>query len=147
MLARAPRSSVSDTGDEDGADLIAEINITPLTDIFLVLLIIFMVTTSAITQMGVEVSLPKASAQVAQSQPEGVVVTLLASGVIKIQSETIGKGEDAKLESFLRKQLAQTSKKLVVLEGDKQAFLDSAIHVMEVARKSGAESFAIATEK
>lgn len=135
------------SGEEFDSEVIAEINITPLTDIFLVLLIIFMVTTTAIQQMGVEVSLPKASSQVADTQPEGVVVTLLANGTVRIQAQKFSLNAEAPLEALLRKQLGATSKKMVVLEGDKQAFLDSAIRVMEIARRAGAAQFAIATEK
>ena len=59
-------------GDSDGA-IFADINITPLTDIFLVLLIIFMVTTSVISSQGKEVDLP--SSAIASETPAGVTVT------------------------------------------------------------------------
>src|SRR5215831_13907546 len=50
------------SGNENGSDIMAEINITPLTDIFLVLLIIFMITSSAMIESGGKVNLPKAVA-------------------------------------------------------------------------------------
>jgi len=58
--------------DED-ASIVAEINVTPLTDIFLVLLIIFMVTTTAIVDHGASVNLPRADA--GSIGARGVVVT------------------------------------------------------------------------
>ena len=131
-------------GDADGA-IVAEINITPLTDIFLVLLIIFMVTSSVMSQMGVNVNLPQASNATAQSQPEGVIVTLLPGGVIKINSQTVPGGSFEAFESGLQSAFQHTQSRLVILEGDRQAFLGSAIQVMDHARKAGADKFAIAT--
>ena len=57
---RVPASIQPDTGEGD-EHIVAEINITPLTDVFLVLLIIFMVTSSAITNTGKNVDLPEAA--------------------------------------------------------------------------------------
>src|SRR4051812_17612029 len=68
--------------DAEGA-IMAEINITPLTDIFLVLLIIFMVTSSVMSQSGVDVNLPQASSATSQSQPEGIIITLLPEGKMR----------------------------------------------------------------
>ena len=55
-------SSLPSEGDGGGDAIVAEINITPLTDVFLVLLIIFMVTASAIQSQGKNVNLPEAAA-------------------------------------------------------------------------------------
>src|SRR6185312_13036180 len=99
----------------------AEINITPLTDIFLVLLIIFMVTSSVMTQMGVDVNLPQASSATSQSQPEGVIVTLLPGGDIKINAQSIPNGDFNAFEGGLRSAFGHTKSRLVILEGDRQA--------------------------
>ena len=129
----------------EDAGIVAEINITPLTDIFLVLLIIFMVTSSVMTQMGVDVNLPQASNATSQSQPEGVIVTLLPGGAIKINSQNVPQGNFDAFETGLSSAFKQTKSRLVILEGDRQAFLGSAIQIMDHARKAGAEKFAIAT--
>jgi biopolymer transport protein ExbD len=132
-------------GDEHDADIMAEINITPLTDIFLVLLIIFMVTSSVLTNNGVDVNLPTASPQTAQSQPEGVVISLLPRGKMAVNGLAIEPGDYGTLEASVTKAFTQTASRLVILEGDREAFLGSAIEVMDSARKAGAEKFAIAT--
>jgi biopolymer transport protein ExbD len=132
-------------GDEHDADIMAEINITPLTDIFLVLLIIFMVTSSVLTNNGVDVNLPTASPQTAQSQPEGVVISLLPRGKMAVNGLAIEPGDYGTLEASVTKAFTQTTSRLVILEGDREAFLGSAIEVMDSARKAGAEKFAIAT--
>ncbi len=123
----------------------AEINITPLTDVFLVLLIIFMVTTSVMSQMGVDVSLPKASSATAQAQPEGVIVTLLPGGELKVNDLKLKAGDYGAFRETLGQAFTRTSSRLVILEGDRQAMLGSAIEVMDQAKKAGAETFAIAT--
>ena len=65
--------------DEQSDDIIAEINITPLTDVFLVLLIIFMVTSSVIANTGKKVDLPEAVQQ-SQTPPKAVNVTITEDG-------------------------------------------------------------------
>lgn len=134
---------LSQSDPEAESAIVAEINITPLTDIFLVLLIIFMVTSTVMNQSGVNVNLPAASAQTAQPQPDGVVVSLLAGGGIQLNGQKIAVSD---LESALKKAFQVTTTRLVVLEGDRQAFLGSAVEVMDQARRAGAERFAIATQ-
>jgi biopolymer transport protein ExbD len=130
--------------DESGS-IMAEINITPLTDIFLVLLIIFMVTSSVMSQLGVDINLPQASSQTTQAQPEGIVVSLLPQGGLRVNDKPIQAGNYGELEKLLKSDFLKTSSRLVILEGDRQAFLGSAIEVMDHARKAGANRFAIAT--
>ena len=135
----------SDSHEGEG-DIVAEINITPLTDIFLVLLIVFMVTSSVMNQMGVDVHLPTASSATAQSQPEGVIVTLLPAGAIRVNEQSINAGDYEGFETALKERFGKTASKLVItIEGDRQAYLGSAIEIMDHARTAGAEQFAIAT--
>jgi len=134
----------SGSGEED-AEIVAEINITPLTDIFLVLLIIFMVTSSVLTNNGVDVNLPQASPKTSQAQPEGIVVTLLPQGKMAVNGLSVAAGDYGTLGASLKRAFTQTTSRLVILEGDRAAFLGSAIEVMDTARQAGAEKFAIAT--
>jgi biopolymer transport protein ExbD len=130
--------------EDDGA-IMAEINITPLTDIFLVLLIIFMVTSSVMSQLGVDVNLPAASQATAQAQPEGVIVSLLPNNEIRVNREAVTLGEGDRFQGMLKAAFSKTASRLVILEGDRAALLGSAIQVMDLARKVGAQQFAIAT--
>ncbi len=97
------------------------------------------------TQMGVNVSLPQASQATAQTQAEGVIVTLLPDGGLQVNERAIPTGDYEAFERAVSEALSKASGKLVILEGDRQAFLGSAIEVMDHARKAGAEQFAIAT--
>lgn len=139
-------------GDEGGA-IFAEINITPLTDIFLVLLIIFMVTSSVMSQVGVPVNLPGASAKTAETQPDGVIVTLQPDGSVQVNGESMpwpkpGSEQPRPAEFGIKVKAAfgKMTSRLVILEGDERAFLGNAVGIMDEARKAGAERFAIATK-
>ena len=82
---------------EDNSNIVAEINITPLTDIFLVLLIIFMITSSAIIESGGRVNLPKAVKT--QSEPRGITVTITPKREIFVNQKKV---TEAGLENSLR---------------------------------------------
>lgn len=132
--------------DEWDAPIVAEINITPLTDIFLVLLIIFMVTSSVLTQSGMDVDLPASSQESSATQPEGVIVSLLPDGKMKVNEVAVSAKDWTALKAILEKSFKVTKSRLVILEGDRKAFLGNAIELMDHARKAGAQSFAIATQ-
>lgn len=133
--------------DDDGVDapIMAEINITPLTDIFLVLLIIFMVTSSVMSQLGVDVKLPEAGSGASQAQEEGLVVTLLPDARMRVGEVTYGRDDWNGVRQAINQELSRSPSKLVVLEGDRNAFLGVAVKLMDEAKKAGAEKFAIAT--
>jgi biopolymer transport protein ExbD len=129
-------------GDDDGGDgIVAEINITPLTDIFLVLLIIFMVTTSVISSQGKEVDLP--SSAVSDATPSGVNVTVTAAGEIQVDDQTVTADE---LPAVLKAKLEKAREKVVILRGDQKVMLGQAVNILDVAQQAGAQGFALATK-
>ena len=132
-----------DGGDPEEAGIVAEINVTPLTDIFLVLLIIFMVTTTAVHDEGKNIDLP--SAEVAEeTTPEGVTVEIDGAGVVRVNSVAVLASE---LGSALEAALATARDKVVVLKGDKRVLLGEAVDILDLAQKAGAEGIAIATQQ
>jgi biopolymer transport protein ExbD len=124
-----------------GDDIVAEINITPLTDIFLVLLIIFMVTTSVISSQGKEVDLP--SSAVASQTPAGVTVTLSAEDEMAVDGKIV---KPEQLRPALEAALANAKDKIVILRGDREVVLGSAVNVLDVAQEAGAKGIALATK-
>jgi biopolymer transport protein ExbD len=128
------------TGDDDSG-ILSEINITPLTDIFLVLLIIFMITSSAMIESGGKVNLPKAA--VTQSEPRGITVTLTPKQEIFVNQKKVS---DAELERVLSELLRASADKIVVFRGDKEVLLGEAVKVISTAKKAGASEIAIAAE-
>lgn len=133
--------SLPSPGEEVGDDIVAEINITPLVDIFLVLLIIFMVTTSVITNQGKEVDLPGAA--VASATPNGVTVTIDADGGIQVGEKLV---TAEALPATLKAELDKARDKIVILRGDRKVLLGQAVNILDVAQQAGAQGFALATK-
>ena len=129
-------------GGEDAA-IVAEINITPLTDIFLVLLIIFMVTTTVTEDEGKNIDLPEAT-QSEETPPKSVTVAIDAEGVIKVNDEVVQPGM---LEQMIGTALDQAEEKIVVLKGDKRVFLGKAVNILDIAQQKGAKGIALATQQ
>jgi biopolymer transport protein ExbD len=131
-------------GDEEtDGEIFAEINITPLTDIFLVLLIIFMVTSSVIANTGKNVKLPEAQ-QTSSTPPKAVNVTIAKDGTIQVDGNAVRR--DA-LRAALEAALAKTEEKQVILRGDREIVYGEAVYVLDQAQLAGAAGFALATTK
>lgn len=131
--------------EQEQDEVSPDINLTPLIDIMLVLLIIFMVTSSVSNESGISVDLPSTSAQnkIAKNDNEGVIVTLDKTGSIFIQ----GKKVEKNLKDLLRVEIEKSKSKTVIFEGDKQATLGKAISIIDIAKQVGAKQFAIATQE
>lgn len=127
--------------DENESGIMAEINITPLTDIFLVLLIIFMITSSAMIESGGKVNLPKAVAT--KSETRGTIVTLTPKKEIFVNQKKVT--EEA-LEPALKEALAASADKIVILRGDRDVLFGDTVKVMSMIKRAGAAEIAIAAE-
>jgi len=122
--------------------IMAEINITPLTDIFLVLLIIFMVSSAAMVESGAKISLPEVDATVAQ--PREITVTVTPDQRIFVNN-TLTPYEE--LENVLRGLVSARPDIPVVLEGDREVLFGEAVKILSAAQKAGAAQIAIAAER
>jgi len=131
--------------DAEEESIFAEINITPLTDIFLVLLIIFMISSSAMLEGGLNVKLPSSKGNsLSQSGTDNpLYVTIDKSGQILVGKETAPEGA---LTEIIKNALAQSSQKTVIIRGDESIYLGKAVKIMDAARDAGAEKIAIATQ-
>ena len=133
-------------GDADGgedATIVAEINITPLTDIFLVLLIIFMVTTTVTQDEGKNIDLPEAT-ESEDTLPKSVTVAIDAEGLVKVNDTIVPAGM---LAQMIEDALAEAEEKIVVLKGDKQVLLGKAVNILDIAQQKGAKGIALATQQ
>jgi biopolymer transport protein ExbD len=115
--------------------LMAEINITPFTDVVLVLLIIFMIATPFIYQSSMKVQLPRASKS--EETSRDIIITINAHGDVFL--------DDAKVDlgTLKYKLLAATRSKpdtSVIINGDKNVRYDSVIQVMDVLNQSGVKN-------
>ncbi len=128
--------------DGEGGEIVAEINITPLTDIFLVLLIIFMVTSSAMVESGPSVSLPESGST--SSESKGVVVTVDDTESLFVDGTPTDRET---LRMALQSAIAQSDSKRVVLEGDRSVILADVVYILDEARNAGASEVAIAATR
>ncbi len=108
----------------DDENIVAEINMTPLIDIMLVLLIIFMVTSTAALESGLDIELPKTSITNEKKQDEILIITLGKDGRVALQGKYV---EEGKLVDEMVSKLKELKTESVILEGDTQAFLGKAV--------------------
>jgi biopolymer transport protein ExbD len=142
-------SVLGEEGDGGNEAVVAEINITPLTDVFLVLLIIFMVTSTALVESevasraGMKVVLPKANAAGPVSQRRSdPVLTVTKAGEIYLGSKRI---DINNLEAEIRKALTDVGSETLLIRGDKSVLLGAAVDIMSTAKRAGASHIAILT--
>lgn len=128
-------------GGEKGAPM-AEINITPLTDVFLVLLIIFMVTTTMLAQQNIK--LP--AMETAKPQPEqSVVVGYSKEGIISV-NDVMNIAEPNLVDELTRRLTTKEEKdKIVVLRMDREVSVGKGVELMYYASLAGAKDLAVGT--
>jgi len=115
--------------------MMAEINITPFTDVVLVLLIIFMIATPFIYQSSLNVDLPKASRS--EETTRDVIVTINNRGEVFLDSRRVDLDTlRIRLSAAVRRK-PQTS---VIVNGDKNVRYDSVIQVMDVLTQAGVKN-------
>ncbi|HJU27951.1 MAG TPA: biopolymer transporter ExbD [Candidatus Binataceae bacterium] len=118
-----------------------EINITPLTDIFLVLLIIFMVTASVAVESATHVQLPTALNTTPENK--GVIVTYTANHELFINSKDVPERE---FEPVLRDALGRVDAKVVIFQGDRDVLIGDMVRILDIAKAAGADQIAIAAK-
>jgi biopolymer transport protein ExbD len=112
-----------------------EINITPFTDVVLVLLIIFMIATPFIYQSSMKVQLPQASKS--EETSRDVIININAQGQVFMEDTKVD------LESLKYKLTAMVRSKpdtSVIINGDKNVKYDSVVQVMDVLTRSGVKN-------
>ena len=123
---------------------ITDINITPLVDVCLVLVIIFMVTAPMMSDPPIKVSLPVAHTKEGEEKDK-ITLTLSKDGEYALD---FVKYADAKsLEDALKQKLAESDSKLIILRADKDALHGQLTDLMARAKDAGALSMTIATEQ
>src|SRR5919202_1494602 len=124
-------------GDElegEGGGIFADINITPLTDIFLVLLIIFMVTTTAIADKGGQSG--------AATEAHDLAIAVLEDGRTVVGGKVVDEGA---LVAILDRAHRENADTLVLVQADQGVAHGKVVAVMDLARRHGLSRLAIAT--
>jgi biopolymer transport protein TolR len=119
--------------------IIAEINVTPLVDIMLVLLIIFMLTAHLIARQAIEIELPRASQSTAPP-PTTLAITLKADGALFLNDRPV---TPAALRDAIRASVARDPKTQAIVAGDKRVSHGRVIWVLDTVKSLGITQFAI----
>lgn len=162
MAAKLPDDLGPDEEDSGGG-LFAEINITPLTDVFLVMVIIFMVSALAVQaeanndkkkaqevaqkaeaekRSGLNVSLPTGAAQEIDVSKASLVLVIPVEGDLAVDGKIV---RDADLDNLFRAAFVKDKNTQVVLQADKGAVHGRVVDIMERAKAAGLTKLAIGT--
>ncbi|MFY9607185.1 MAG: biopolymer transporter ExbD [Blastocatellia bacterium] len=119
---------------------LSEINVTPLVDVMLVLLVIFMVT-APILQTGIDVNLPKTrESRAEQPKPRSVVVSIDKDGNIYVSTQSEAQQANVNdLSAILAEKLGQAGERRVYVRGDGDTPYRIIAYVLDVAKQAGAD--------
>lgn len=161
-IGKLPDSG-DDAGEEGGESIFAEINITPLTDVFLVMLIIFMVSALAVQvearqekakinkqqeqsevekRSGLRVNLPSGQAQEIDPSKASLVLVIPINGDVNVGGKNIPDGE---VDNLLRAAFVKDKLTQVIIKADKGVSHGRVVNIMERAKSVGLTRLAIGT--
>jgi biopolymer transport protein TolR len=124
----------------------ADINVTPMADVMIVLLIIFMVITPMLTR-GVDVKLPQAAnTKDRKDEPKSIIVAVRKDGTVFLNGVKVD-NPDADLTSQIKERLEEVQDKLMYLKGDEGAEYAQIMHVMDLCRAGGVEEVALIADR
>jgi biopolymer transport protein TolR len=134
---------ISDNKPTQGT--MAEINITPLVDVMLVLLIIFMVT-APFLQAGIDVDLPEAESSSAPTGKEDKIITIDRGGQIFLSGDDASAYTTQNLGAKLATLFTEGSSKTVYLKADKNVPYGAVVQVMAICKSAGIERIGMITQ-
>src|SRR3954463_7812109 len=130
-------------GDDDAGRMIVDINVTPLVDITLVLLIIFMVTASYIVSPAIKVDLPKAASGTEQTKTT-LALTLSKEGALFLNGQP---SSDEAVVRYIGTELPKNPELQAIIAADKAVPHGDVIHVIDMVKRAGVQRVGISTDK
>jgi biopolymer transport protein ExbD len=140
--------ALSGPSEVGGSSIIADINITPLTDVMLVLLIIFMVTaTFFVTEPAMKVNLPPAVTSEREPEEGGEITVIVnRAGVLFVDNRQVRPADLVQALMAAARRIPN-ERKVVVVRGDRDDAYGAVIWVMDAARLVGLRYVSLATEE
>ena len=123
-----------------------ELNLIPLIDVLLVILIFLMVTTTYSKYAELQINLPTADAEKQLDRPNEIAVGITAAGQMVINRQPVTFRDVNDLADLLRRAAANLKNPIVVINGDQGSSLQSTVNVMEAARIAGLQQVSISTQ-
>ena len=131
-------------GGSKGASM-SDINVTPMADIMIVLLIIFMVITPML-QKGVDVKLPMAgNTKERKDEPKTIMVAIKKDGTVFLNQVKVG-NPATELTNLIKERLEEVQDKVIYLKGDEGIEYGKIMEVMDLVRAGGVEEVALIAE-
>jgi biopolymer transport protein ExbD len=127
---------------DDDNDVMSEINMTPLVDVMLVLLIIFMITVPVLTH-AVKVELPRAANQASPVKPKSVTISITADGALFWDQAPL---DEPELERKLKGVAGQNPQPEIRIQGDRKAQYENVIKAMAAAQRAGVLKLGFVTD-
>lgn len=124
-------------------DLQSEINVVPLVDIILVVLIIFMVTAPMIMKPSINVNLPKAASGEATT-PSKLNITIASDGTLNLDGKSV---QDAEVNSKALEEFQKNPDVQAVISADKDVPHGRVVAVLDLVKSAGVKKFAISIDK
>jgi biopolymer transport protein ExbD len=130
------------SGLDDQDEVMSEINMTPLVDVMLVLLIIFMLTVPVLTH-AVKVDLPQAQSAANDIKPETVTLAVTADGTVYWNEDVV---DAAALDARLAAAAARSPQPEVHIRGDRQVAYEHVMKAMAAAQRAGVQKLGFVTD-
>lgn len=126
-----------------------EINLIPMIDVLLVILIFLMITTTYSKFSGLEINLPTADAPPTQEQPSEVDVMVTASGEVLVNKAPVGSRDVAQIANVLKRFTPPDGAKepIVIISADAKTTHQSVVDVMQAAQQAGLSHISFATQQ
>jgi len=123
-----------------------EINLIPMIDVLLVILIFLMITTTYSKFSGLEINLPTADAPSNKEQPNEINVAVTAAGEVLVNRNVVGARDVEAISAALARAAAGAKEPIVVINADAKATHQSVIDVMQAAQRASLSHISFATQ-
>lgn len=124
-----------------------EINLIPMIDVLLVILIFLMITTTYSKFSGLEINLPTADAAQNKEPPAEINVVVTAAGEVLVNKHPVGSHDVDALVMALRQSSSDAKEPVIIINADAKATHQSVIDVMQAAQQAGLSHISFATQQ
>jgi biopolymer transport protein ExbD len=124
-----------------------EINLIPMIDVLLVILIFLMITTTYSKFSGLEINLPTADAQQNKEQPDEINVIVTAAGDVMVNKIPVTGHDAASIQQALQQAVPAGKETVVIINADAKTTHQSVIDVMQAAQAAGLAHISFATQQ
>ncbi|MEQ1667654.1 MAG: biopolymer transporter ExbD [Sulfuriferula sp.] len=124
-----------------------EINLIPMIDVLLVVLIFLMVTTTYAKFSELQINLPQANGETSKEKPAQITVSIDAVGNYQVNANTISFTNVSSLAQILKKEAKGSADTIIIINADAKATHQSVVNVMEAGREANLTRITFATQK